>query len=264
MLSKHSPETLFIWRAAKNRRHFRSSFLVRQNRIKQLIYEGSDPSVLSGPFAGMKYLNEIVWGPIECKWLGTYEQELHPILDQILRTSYSVIIDVGSAEGYYSVGLARKFPAAQVYSYDVDPWARRQQRRLASLNGVSNVQIGRLCTSEYLTRHISGRTLLVCDIEGYEYGLLDPDRTPPLRRSDILVEVHEFDECGLTIQKGKDELVRRFSRSHAITVLSVLPRSASALDATVRARLTPQEVTDCMDEKRNPNQVWVWLEAGQI
>jgi hypothetical protein len=52
-------------------------------------------------------LNETVWGPIEPKWLGTYELELHSIIKGILRAEYNTIIDIGSAEGYYSVGLGK-------------------------------------------------------------------------------------------------------------------------------------------------------------
>src|SRR5262249_13702132 len=172
------------------RRYFRDTFLVRQTRMKTRIYGESDPTVLSGPFAGMKYFNEVVWGPIEPKWLGTYEQELHPIVERILQTNYSNIIDVGSAEGYYAVGLAVRFPLAQVYSYDIDPWARSQQRRLARLNGVNNLEIRKRCTGELLANCITGRALLLCDIEGCEYDLLEPNKTPVLRKCDILVETH--------------------------------------------------------------------------
>ena len=207
----------------------------------------------------MKYLNEVVWGPIESKWLGTYEQELHPIVERILQTNYANIIDVGSAEGYYAVGLAMRVPSARVYSYDVDPWARSQQRRLAHLNGVDNLEIGKQCTFEELTKRISGRTLLVCDIEGYEYDLLDPNKTPALGKCDILVELHDHPDYGHTPQSGADELVRRFLTSHEITKVGVAPRTASSVDASLRTKLTAQELADSMDERRSPNQLWLWL-----
>ena len=211
----------------------------------------------------MKYFNEVVWGPIEPKWLGTYEQELHPILEQILHTNYSTIIDVGSAEGYYAVGLAKKFPSAQIFSYDTDPWARRQQWRLARLNAAKNIEIGKRCSGKQLIDHISSRSLLICDIEGWEYDLLNPNKTPPLHEYDILVELHENRDCGFTIQSGADELLRRFSASHKITKFGVAPRSISLLDELVRAKLTAQELADCMDERRPSNQLWLWLEANR-
>jgi hypothetical protein len=38
------------------------------------------------------------------KLLGTYESELHPVLHEILIKPYELIVDVGSAEGYYAIG----------------------------------------------------------------------------------------------------------------------------------------------------------------
>jgi hypothetical protein len=263
LLNRYYPDVMFAVRARRSRRHFRNTFLTRQIKMKTQIYDGADPVVLSGPFAGMKYFNEIVWGAIEPKWLGTYEQELHPLMRRILQTNYSNIIDVGSAEGYYAVGLATKFPLARVYSYDTDPWARSQQRRLADLNGAKNLEIDKYCTGKELTDHITGRALLICDIEGYEYDLLNPQKTPALRKCDILVELHERRECGFTPQSGADELSRRFSASHKIIKVGVSPRSGSALDDILRAKLTAQELADCMDEQRSPSQLWLWLEVRE-
>jgi hypothetical protein len=263
ILDRYYPEAIFAVRALRYRRHFRDAFFKRQSEVKTKLYNGSDPAVLSGPFVGMKYINEVVWGPIEPKWLGTYEQELHSLVQRILETNYANIIDVGSAEGYYAVGLATKFPQAKVYSYDTDPWARRQQRRLANLNNVKNLQIGGFCTDKHLSDRIKDRSLLVCDIEGSEYDLLDPQKTPALRKCDILVELHERREYGFTPRSGADELSRRFFASHRHTIVSVATRSGSQLADIIRARLSARELADCMDEHRSPNQLWLWLEVQE-
>jgi hypothetical protein len=260
-LKRYAPQAASLYSSTKMRRHFRRKFLAKQIKYKKLIYGNADPIVLSGPFAGMYYLNETIWGRIECRWLGTYEQELFPIIHKILKMNYSTIIDVGSAEGYYAIGLARCFPNAIVYSYDTDPWARWQQRRLASMNGVRNVSIRGLCSSDELSRYSSTSTLLICDIEGFEYELLDPIKTPGLLRCDILVEVHDWQSGGLTVDSGKNELIRRFYSSHEITVVGLLPRDASSIDGLARGRLTPSELADCMDEERWAGQIWIWFES---
>lgn len=170
--------------------------------------------------------------------------------------------DVGSAEGYYAVGLARRFPSAFIYSYDADTWARWQQRRLASLNRVKNIHVGRFCSNSELTRHIAGRTLLVCDIEGNVYQLLDPVKTPALLNCDFLVEVHVCEKDGFSIRSGKDKLVRRFSSSRRITVLELMQRKASLSHGLVGERLTPVGLADCTDERRGTDQMWISPEAG--
>lgn len=106
--------------------------------------------------------------------------------------------------------LLKSIPDAIVYSYDIDVWARKQQRKLAHLNDVTNIEISAVCTPKELASRVSGRCLLLCDVEGYEYGLLDPVAAPALRQCDILVEVHEFEHAKLSIQAGKEELRRRF------------------------------------------------------
>lgn len=95
-------------------------------------------TVLSGPFKGMKYGSVISQCSLHYpKLLGTYESELHPWIQQVSDCSYEVVVDVGAAEGYYAVGFARLMPAAKVIAYELDPGARKQLSKLASLNDLS-------------------------------------------------------------------------------------------------------------------------------
>jgi hypothetical protein len=259
-LYRYYPDAIFVLRAWRNRRDFRRLFFFRQSQMKSKIYGNGSPAVLSGPFAGMKYLNEVCWGPIEPKWLGSYEQELHPIIASILNSNYAQVLDLGSAEGYYAIGLAMKLPKARVCSYDVDPWARAQQRRLAALNGVKNIGIGKLCTPHDLQSNLSDRSLLICDIEGGEYELLDPAKISALLKCDILVELHDRFDMGVTIKSGAQELTRRFSASHKITEVKSAPRNGSS--GPCLGRLTDEELVMCMNEHRSmAEQVWLWLEV---
>src|SRR5262249_41824323 len=156
ILRRCAPDLLFAYQAAKLRRWFKLAHSEHQNVTKNYLFGKSEPHVLSGPFAGLRYLNETVWGSIEPKWLGTYELELHSIIERILRTGYDTIIDIGSAEGYYSVGLGKRCPSAVIHSYDVDPWARAQQRRLARMNGVENIILGKYCDAAELEARVVG------------------------------------------------------------------------------------------------------------
>jgi len=220
--------------------------------------------VLSGPFAGMHYLDEIVWGPIEPKWLGCYEAELHEIMARVLAKNYDTIIDIGSAEGYYSVGLAKSLPAATVFSFDVDPWGRAQQRRLARMNGVANLRIGRFCRPVDLDRLATGRTLVICDIEGYEYGLLDPARAASLKTCDILVELHPNEALGLSVTDGDAALRARFAGTHRIEARESMPRRIEDCRALPNlAALSADEIGAYIDERRDFHQGWLWMEAGR-
>jgi hypothetical protein len=80
------------------------------NRLVRHIAGGLDWNVESGPFAGMKYLPGFCEGILP-KLLGSYEQELWPALHSIASLPIQAVINIGCAEGYYAVGLARLLPA---------------------------------------------------------------------------------------------------------------------------------------------------------
>ena len=80
--------------------------------------------VINGPFRGMKYPPREQWASCRFEKIhGTYEHELHRLIAQLASSKkYKTIVNIGAAEGYYSVGLARLFPGAKVVSFEAkDP-----------------------------------------------------------------------------------------------------------------------------------------------
>ena len=94
--------------------------------------------VLGGPFAGMAYVAEASEGALVPRLLGAYESELHPHLLAFAAAGLDAVIDVGCAEGYYAVGLARLMPQVTVHAYDIDEKARAACADLAAQNGVAD------------------------------------------------------------------------------------------------------------------------------
>jgi hypothetical protein len=79
----------------------------------------------------------------------------------------------------------------------------------------------------------------------------------------MLVELHNRADQGLTPATGADELTRRFSGSHRVSRIGVdTVRSASQLP--IAAKLTEEELAQCLDEGRTADQLWLWLEARQF
>ena len=244
------------------RKMFRTRFLPLQTRISDLLF-GRDGNihVLSGPFKGMKYTNEVFYSSATPRWLGTYEMELHPAVDEISQRRYRTIIDVGSAEGYYAVGLARLCPQAKVYAFDVDPWSREQCCRLAQLNGVSDrVDALGLLEPQDVAPLAVKPTLIVCDIEGYELKLLDPQLCPAMRDCDLLVEIHEFTELGGKIE---DTLIRRFADTHRTQVFAAEERSVATAVALFPEGSPADIILQAMDEHRPSGQTWLWMTRTQ-
>ena len=137
-------------------------------KLKKHLYP---PIVRNGPFKGLKYPEFISYGSaISPKIIGSYESELHPIIEEFCKKEYSQIINIGSGEGYYAVGLAKRIPNAVIHAYELLPEAQKFIKQMAELNGVANrIVIHGNCTEEeLLSFSYSNRTLIICDCEGAE------------------------------------------------------------------------------------------------
>ncbi len=180
-------------------------------------------TVRSGPFTGMRLLDTTSWGNVASYLLGSYEQELHPALEILLMRGYETVIDVGCAEGYYAVGLARRLPGAAVHAFDIDEAAQRLCAELAVLNGVADrVAVAGVCDAGQLERLIHGCTLVFVDCEGCEAQLLDPTLAPALATADLIVELHDFVDPTIT-----ERVLDQLDSTHRIELVDVTSRSAA-------------------------------------
>lgn len=179
--------------------------------INDWLYDQTKGVVQTGPFTGMKLLTERSWddGSLGCQLLGTYEEELHDTFfweyERLGRLANPKIVNVGCAEGYYAVGLARALPKATVWAVDVSEDAFRLTIETANANGVTiNIKAA-------IGEVMADADLIVMDCEGYETIYLDFEKFPTLKKSTIIVECH--DSAGVPITKILQE---RFSATHDI------------------------------------------------
>jgi hypothetical protein len=188
--------------------------------------------VQRGIFAGMKLSPSLAWGADKFGMLsGQYEQELYPIIAQAAQSSYPSFIDIGCANGFYAVGFAMIAPACPVIAYDIDERARQMTARNAQLNGVTDrLEIHGLADHQELQSRItrSGSAFVLCDIEGAEVELLDPQACPALLQCDLLVELHGNTASVASLLTG------RFAATHEIVPIGRSPRNPFDLDEDIR------------------------------
>lgn len=177
-------------------------------------------TVQNGPFKGMRYPRHDSFGSmLYPKLLGSYEKELWETMEIIKSTSYSEIIDIGCAEGYYAIGLALKSTNTKIYAYDSAERARELCSEMAELNGVKDkVFIRAGLSPEGLAAFpFSGKNLIICDCEGYEKVLFNSSNISKLQKSDILIETHDMIDMEISRY-----LKKLFSPTHTIqSVFSV-------------------------------------------
>lgn len=172
--------------------------------------------VRSGPFAGMRFTWED-WNPSFSapfpKMMGTYELELHPIIERIIARPPRRIVEIGAADGYYAVGFARRLPRTEIVAFEELATGRELLTRFATLNGVrERIQMHGRCEPDTLRATLQPGDILMLDVEGYERVLIDPAAVPALVHTPILVECHDALVPGVSAL-----LESRFQATHAIT-----------------------------------------------
>lgn len=214
--------------------------------------------VQAGPFRGLRYANSSVGSSFYNKLIGTYECELHGVVEGLRELSPAKVIDVGAAEGYYAMGLARMFPEARVVTFEGDGLGRRLQRQMVRRNGLEDrVRLEGFCGPEDLQREMQGEesTLLVLDCEGGEKELLDPERIPALRRAHALVELHFFADPAMG-----DLLTERMETTHVVERVRSRERTLDDYPAGCRGARAGEGLRRyLMREGRLEETEWLWL-----
>ena len=228
--------------------------------LSKTFYDGftlSFPYVVQdGPFQGMKYECHSIWSSYYPKLVGSYEFELQPIIRYLFQKSFDTVINVGAAEGYYAVGWALSCENSKIIA--VDPLAAAQ-RELVSLAKQNNVQeqiaVKTWVSTTRLSAWIKGKTLILMDCEGSEIGYLNPEQCKQLMNTDILVEIHDFDDHP---DIGK-QLAARFSPSHRINFIHQEERKHSNFQIIAEYDLKSQNYL--LDEQRPKSIYWIYFES---
>jgi len=223
----------------------------------RLAWRSTGGVVADGPFRGMKYLDTAANSSLVPKLLGLYERELSHVIHRLVASRPQLLVDAGCAEGYYAVGFARRCPALRVIAFDRDDRARRLASELARINGVERQLDTRgTCTTESLQAALgTDSAVVICDVEGFEKTLLDPDKVPALVRAHMLVEVHDALEPGAGAM-----LKSRFAVTHRIETIAAVPRTAADCPPFHRlVRLMPRDTITSLIVERPDEAAMYWL-----
>lgn len=184
----------------------------RQQLVLNAFLRHHGPRIWSGPFQGMDYVGASSEGALLPRLLGSYEHELHPHLLAFAAEGLDCVIDVGCAEGYYAVGLARLMPGVTVHAHDIDERALAACRALADQNGVGDrVILGGEFRPQDFQAFAGRRALVMLDAEGAELDVLRPDLAPALAGFSLIVETHDIYRPGALAT-----ITERFAPTHDI------------------------------------------------
>ena len=262
-IKKHYPSLYRKYRStsfyerSEARRHQRKE-PKRLKRIKQWqdafkrLFNGK-LEVLHGPFKGLKYIDEATCSVFLPKIVGSYEEPIHPWIYEVIERNYSTLIDLGCAEGYFAVGLAAKCKNASVHAFDVDDNAGALITKLLKTNNLTDqVKVKINYELSEVEELIDDATFIMCDIEGAEYDLLDPEKIPSLKKCDIVLEVHDCMVPGIT-----EKLVETFSETHKIEIVYDYKRDKSLYPEILK--FEQSDIDLVLDERRPKAMSWMRL-----
>jgi hypothetical protein len=236
----------------------RGVWVWRYKLLTKKIVKRQGLTVTKGPFIGMAY---IPMGPgirVIPKLIGSYEEELRDVISSLLPYDFKVVINIGCSEGYYAVGMARSLHDAIIYAFDSDSKSRSDCLKMAVKNKVDNrVIIGGHCDRLILSQLPLINSLIICDCEGYEIELLDPQIIPDLRKTFLIVEVHD---CLNPLTSNI--IIQRFGDTHKVSSFRIKTREASSYPSLDGLR--PGEQYMSLDENRMgdekvPGPQWLLL-----
>ena len=238
-------------RRRKTRRHF-------EDRLRA---DGNFPDeVHAGPFKGTKFPPAPHWicSRFE-KTFGAYEPEWFTLIEKLASNPdrYRSLINVGAADGFYVCGMARLFPAATVIAFEKEEYKHPTLNEIVKLNALENrADIRGACDPKALNDlDCPLPALLICDVDGYEDILLDPQHIELLKRLDLLIETHNFYVRGIT-----DTLVQRFEASHAISRIEMTGVDYSTIPQL--AGLSMHEVESMVGSERSDLHAWLFLKSN--
>lgn len=223
--------------------------LVRQ------IGEATNYTIEDGPFKGLILPRFGSWSDLDIasKILGAYELELFPYIENLIQQRPKFIINVGASEGYYAIGLKRRLPASQCYTYDID---ERSFRILAECAQSNNVEVSRLESFDYCdplkaidsTCHDFG--CFIFDCEGFELEILKFPKFAS-QASIFLIELHEHLKPGVT--KALTDFLRE---SHELTIIQQTDHIFRHFPQLEKYDLCQRAII--LDEQRGKPMQWLY------
>jgi hypothetical protein len=204
----------------------------------------------------MRYVFTSQGSTLVPKLVGTYEKELHPIIERLSRLSFPSVYVIGAGEGYYAVGMALKHPHGKVIAYEANINAHDKISQIAEMNGVAERIDIRGCAEVSDMKAIEFGSLVIMDVEGAEERLLNPVSCPGLVESTILFESH------FPPEETQERILHKFASTHSVTCVNTTERTWRDIHSLpwILGWYIRRNVGFWVDEMRGGPMQWYLLE----
>lgn len=218
----------YIFRALKGE----DSIRLRRSYLSKRISKISKNKIRYGHFKGL-VLGKASRGYLDraSMILGLYEQEVLNSIHQIPR-KYKYFIDLGAADGYYAIGVLKNKLFSKSICFEMSKKSRKIIKENAQLNNVEkNITILGAASKgfyNFISSVNLSQTVMLVDIEGAEFDLLDYDCLKIFRKSIIFIELHES-----LVKNGpnkKNRLIKNAKQFFRVSELTTTSRDLSCFN----------------------------------
>jgi hypothetical protein len=180
-------------------KNFRKETLAqRKERISIELYEYCNGIVRYGPFSGLKLSKNPWWGKSDLgsMCLGLYEEEVLNVFFSGKFHGRKTLIDIGAADGYYAIGLLKSKKVEKAICYELSQIGQDTILSNWKLNcEPGEIEINGDVFENFIHKNSSldfSECIAIVDIEGAEFSFLNNDVLAFMKKSYILIEIHNW------------------------------------------------------------------------
>ena len=172
----------------------------RRMELGNLLYDKTNGFIKYGPFAQTRLPKSMSWNSADLGSiiLGLYEEEvLHFVVSNL--NSKSVFINIGAGDGYYLIGILNNFSIQSAVVFEANPESLKNIQQGVALNKITkSIDYYGMASQDFVQRiRATGlddfnKAVILIDIEGNEYEILEKNNLIALKGALIVVELHEF------------------------------------------------------------------------
>jgi len=216
---------------------YNNLFEKKKYELSLNLYKKHNNSVIYGPYKGMFFSENNHWGigDLGPKIIGLYEFEVqNKLIDLVSNFKIENFVNIGAAEGYHAIGIAKKTRIQNFVLYEIDKKGQEILKENILKNELKkNIKIenkANLNSIYELNKKLDfSKTLFLIDIEGYELELFNDEILGLLKNSFLIIENHRF-LLSKTKQIKYQELVNKFDDSFNVELVSNTGRNISQIN----------------------------------
>jgi hypothetical protein len=203
----------------------------RLERVSLETYDLCKGAISQGPLKGLQLNRDTWWGKSDlgAQCLGLYEKE---VLDCIsAQAPFDTFLDIGAADGYYAVGLLHAKMTKKAICFEIseegqratsENWLRNEEPGELEIHGEANEK-----SIASVASNLTGKTLVLIDIEGFEFQLLSKEVIAALGKCAVIIEIHNWVDG---FENKYPDLLKNLDSFFDITIISPSERNTQSIE----------------------------------